>query len=177
MATKKNIPLLNLIFFSLLGAILIVAQISLRLLPNIELVSILIFIYAKYYRFYSLLPVYIFIFIEGIIYGFGLWWLCYLYVWLILVLLTIILTSKITLKNTLLDSLICAITIGFFGLIFGFLFSISYMITIDFKSGITYFISGIIFDIIHFVSNFIIGMVLYIPLNKLFNNFPFLKAN
>lgn len=171
MDTKKHISIFNLVFFSLLGAILIIVQIALKFLPNIELVSILIFIYAKHFKFYSLIPIYIFIIVEGIIYGFGLWWIGYLYVWLILALFTIFLTIKVRLKDTLVDSIICGITTGFFGLLFGFLFSISYIVTTGFNAGISYFITGIPFDIIHFVSNFIIGIILYIPLNKLFNTF------
>ena len=67
-----------------LAAILLVLQVSLSWLPNVELVSLLLILYTLVFRRHVWFILYVFVILEGLIYGFGLWWFSYLYVWAIL---------------------------------------------------------------------------------------------
>ena len=82
MHSKLKIKDITLIAVS--SVLLLAAQVAMRYLPNIELVSLLILLFTKHFKRKTLYIIYIFVLIEGLIYGFGLWWICYTYVWTIL---------------------------------------------------------------------------------------------
>ncbi len=75
---------------ALLSAILLIGQVGMSYLPNIEIVSLLIYIYTQVYRKKVFLIIYVFVILEGCIYGFGLWWFGYLYIWSILALIVLL---------------------------------------------------------------------------------------
>ena len=59
-----------------------------------------------------------------------------------------------------------AIVSGGFGLAFGALCSIPYIVLSGPKAAFAWWVSGIPFDIVHCVANFVIGLVLFQPLSK-----------
>ena len=71
-----------------LGAALLVAQVALAPLPNIELVSLLVMLFTLALGRYVAYSLAVFVLLEGLIYGFGLWWFSYLYIWAILAVAT-----------------------------------------------------------------------------------------
>lgn len=71
----------EIVIYGILSAVLLAAQVSLGFLPNIEIVTLLILVYTLVFRKKVFFIIYIFVFLEGLIYGFGLWWINYLYVW------------------------------------------------------------------------------------------------
>ena len=82
METRKALNKVNtkeLAGMALLSAILLIGQVGLSFLPNIEIVSLLIYIYTQIYRKKVFFIIYVFVFLEGCIYGVGLWWFGYLY--------------------------------------------------------------------------------------------------
>ena len=84
----------------------------------------------------------------------------YLYVWPLLAVITLLL------KKT--ESVwIWAVISGGFGLAFGALCAIPYAVGGGLAAGISWWISGIPFDVIHGVSNFILVLILLKPLKKL----------
>ena len=92
METRKTLNKVNtteLVSMALLSAILLIGQVGMSYLPNIEIVSLLVYIYTQIYRKKAFLIIYVFVFLEGCIYGFGLWWFGYLYIWSILALYVI----------------------------------------------------------------------------------------
>ena len=97
-----------------LAAILVIVQVAFSFLPNIEFVSLLIILYTLVFEKRTVVIIYLFALLEGILYGFGVWWVMYLYVWTILYLLV-----RIFRKNNSL--LLWAVLSGFFGLAFGML--------------------------------------------------------
>ena len=165
--TLKEIPLIGM-----LSAVLLVIQVTLGFLPNIELVSLLIIIYTLVLEKKVIYAISIFIVLEGLIYGFGLWWINYLYIWFILAFITYIFKKESS-------PIVWALISGFYGLSFGALCSIPYFF-MGFSGGtlesglnnaLAYWISGIPFDLIHGISNFIIALFLFKPLHKLINSF------
>lgn len=71
----------ELVVMSFLSALLFAGQVALAPIPNIEIVSVLIYIYSQIYRKKVFFIIYVFVLLEGCMHGFGLWWLGYLYVW------------------------------------------------------------------------------------------------
>lgn len=148
------------VLLGMLGAVAYVSQIALGFLPNIEVVSVLFLVYTKVYGAKALFPVYVFVLLEGIFYGFGSWWMMYLYVWAVLWGVAMLFR-----KN---DSLIVwGVLNGAFGLCFGALCSVLQGFLYGAGSGLAYFINGIPFDIVHCIGNFFTALFLYKPLTKL----------
>ena len=161
---RPNNPAINVVILALCTALIFVQQIALAGLPNIELVSLLVIVYAITFRFKSLYIIYVFAILEGVFYGFHIWWISYLYVWTILALITIAL-------HKIRSPVIWAVVSGVFGLFFGMLCAIPYLITGGPAMAAAYWISGIPFDLIHCVSNFFICLILWKPLTKITSAF------
>lgn len=160
---KRIITTKDLVILAFLGAILLVSQIALAPLPNIEIVSLLIYIYTQVYGKKVFLPIYTFAFLEGCVYGFGVWWFGYLYVWSILSIIVLLIKDE-TQKRSLPFS---CIILGAYGLSYGFLFAIPYFFILGAKAGMAYWISGIPFDLMHAAGNVFVTLVLYKPLRHL----------
>ena len=107
--------------------------------------------------------IYLFALLEGITYGFGIWWFMYLYVWTILWAIVMLLGRQPR------SSLFWAIIAAFFGLFFGLLCSFPYLVTGGIAMAFSWWITGIPFDISHCVFNFLIVLVLFRPLDRLFS--------
>ena len=148
----------ELVSMALLSAILLIGQVGMSYLPNIEIVSLLIYIYTQVYRKKVFFIIYVFVFLEGCIYGVGLWWFGYLYIWSILAL--IVLLNKKRQTSVLTTSAI----LGAYGLSFGFLYSIPYFLAGGWAAGFSYWVSGIPFDLLHCGGNIAVSLVCYRPL-------------
>lgn len=150
---------------ALLSAALYVSKIALEFLPNVELVSFLTIIYTLVFGAEAFLIVTVFNMFELIQWGFGVWWVTYLYIWPLLCLITLLLR-----KFFREEFLLWAIVSGLFGLIFGALFAIAYL-PVDSGYALTYWISGLPFDVWHAACNFIlmllIGKPVYIALKRI----------
>ena len=150
----------EIVLLGMLGAIAYVGQVALSFLPNIEVVSVLFLVYTKIFGKKALFPIYVFVLLEGIFWGFGSWWIMYLYVWAVLWGITMLLRRN--------DSAVFwAVINGAFGLVFGALCSITQVVMFGIGSGFAYFISGIPFDIVHCIGNFLTALFLYKPLTIL----------
>lgn len=154
-ATIRDIAVMGLC-----AAILIAVQVAMAPIPNIELVSLLVIVYTLAFGPRVLYIVYIFALAEGLIYGFSLWWIPYLYVWTILAFVTWLLRG-------MRRPLGWAILSGAFGLLFGALCTIINLFIGGLSFAISWWVSGIPFDLIHCAGNFVLCLVLWKPMNKL----------
>lgn len=156
-------PLLKYLIIALLAGMLFLAQLSLALLPNVELVSLLLMSIASAFKFKDdVLVVILFTLLEGLYWGFADWVLGYLWIWSLLVLLV-----QITKPLTHLKANRMAILGGLFGLIFGFLFALQHALLYGLSTGISYWIMGLGFDLIHGFANYTLILVLFEPINTL----------
>lgn len=154
----------------MLSSLLLAIQVGLSFLPNIELVTLFIIIYTIHFRKKALYIISVFILLEGILYGFGLWWLNYLYIWYLLFILTMLVRKQAS-------PVFWGIFAGIYGLSFGALCAIPYFfmgwagnsIANGFQMAFAYWISGIPFDIPHGISNFILTLLLFHPLSIICN--------
>ncbi len=150
----------EIVFFGFLGALLFAVQVAFAWLPNIELVSVLLLIYTRVYGWKALYPLYIFVLLEGIYYGFGTWFFNYLYVWLPLILITMAFRKQTS-------PVFWAIVNATFGLMFGALCALLYFFIGGVPSVLAYWISGIGFDLLHCGGNFITALALSKPMFRL----------
>lgn len=147
------------ILLAVLGALMFVAKWILSPLANIEPVTLLIMVITTFFGWRALASVYIYVFLEILFYGIELWNFMYLYIWAILVVI-VMLTRRFA------TPLINAIIAAFFGLFFGTLCSLPYFVLTGVAGGISWIISGIPYDIIHCVSNFLFVFLAFSPLIK-----------
>ena len=104
---------------ALLSAILLIGQIALGFLPNIEVVTLLIMVYSIVFRKKVFFIIYVFVLAEGLVYGFGIWWFNYLYVWSIQAVINLLFRKQ---KSVVFWSILS----GFYGITFGALCSLPY---------------------------------------------------
>lgn len=156
----------DIVMIGMMVAILEAAKAALMMIPNVELVSFFIILFTLFFgkKIFYALPV--FILVEGMIFGFGVWWVMYLYAWPVLALVTWMFRKQ--------ESVWIFATIsGVFGLMFGALCSIPYFFIGGWQMGFTWWIAGIPYDPIHGVSNFILCMVLFTPLRRVLRKITF----
>ncbi len=139
---------------AILTAILFMGQVVLSFLPNVEIVSLLIILYTLFLRKNVFFVIYSFVFLEGFLYGFGIWWFSYLYIW-----------SGHT------SLLFWSIVSGFFGLSFGALCSLPYLLSGGFAAAFSYWVSGLLFDVFHCIGNAVLCLLLFRPLYALMEYF------
>lgn len=146
----------DIVTMGLLSAILIIGQVGMSFLPNIEIVTPLILVYTLIFKKKVFYIVYAFVFLEGLIYGFGIWWANYLYVWAILAIIVLLLQ-----KNQ--SVIIWAVVTGAYGLVFGALCAIPFFIAGGIGAGMAYWTSGIPFDLTHCIGNFVTTLIIFKP--------------
>ena len=88
MKSKTKITVRDIAITGMMIATIEVAKNALAFIPNVELVSLLVILFTLYFGKKILFVIPAFILLEGCIYGFGLWWIMYLYTWPLLVLIT-----------------------------------------------------------------------------------------
>lgn len=160
--------------YGILGVILFTLKFAMSFLPNVEPVSLLLIAYTITFGIKVIYPLTIYIFLEFLIYGFGFWSIAYLYVWLILV-IAVIVISKITNGN--INALLWSSVSAIFGLAFGALYMPLYIISVGFKAAMAWWITGIPFDIIHGIANFILCMILLKPITDILLKLKQYKIN
>lgn len=166
---KKLLNIKDIALIGIMTATLEVVKLALSFLPNIELVTLLIILYTLFFGRKVIYAIYIFVMLEGLLYGFDIWWFVYLYIWPFLAIVTGIFHKQ---KSVWFWSILS----GVYGLCYGALCAIPYLFISNSGTGkgglhvaFTWWIAGIPFDLIHGVSNFILMLVLYIPLVKVLN--------
>mgnify|MGYP001661675020 FL=1 len=157
-ASGKHRPMgaRELVLLALLGALLLVTKLALAWLPNIEPVSLLVLVYTAVLGWKALAPVYVYVMMEILIWGIGFWNLCYTYVWLVLVVLAM-------LFRKMESPLGWAVLSGAFGLSFGALCALVYWVTGGWAFALSWWVSGIPFDLLHCAGNFAMALVLFRP--------------
>ena len=141
------------------GALLVVSKQAMSGLPNIEPVTLLVILFALELPRETPWAVTVFILLQGVLYGFGLWWAMYLYVWYLLALLAWLLRRMD-------NALGWAVFSGIYGLCFGGLCAAVYLVAKTPAFALSWWLSGLSYDAMHGVGNFVIMLLLYRPLRR-----------
>ena len=161
---RSTISIYDICLMGMMVAVIEVCKAAFTFLPNIELTSFWLIMFTLFFGWKIVFVVPVFILLEGTIYGFGTWWIMYLYVWPLLVFI-----ARLARKQE--SVWFWSIISGAFGLAYGFLCSFVYVvigvgeggIADGIYAGFTWWVAGIPWDIVHGVGNFVVMMVLYKP--------------
>ena len=141
------------------------SKLIMEFLPNVHLLGMFTILLTVVYRARALIPIYIYVLLNGLYAGFSLWWMPYLYIWTILWGLTMLLPKKMPLKiAAIVYPLLCAIH----GFAYGTLYASAQalMFNLSFEQMLVWIGAGIPFDVIHGIGNFVAGL-LVLPLSRL----------
>ncbi len=161
-----KLQLKDIALLSLLAALMCVGDFAMEWLPNVHFVGVLIVITAVVYRKWALLPIYVYVFIQGLLGGFGPWWIAYIYIWAVLWGMVMLIPQKLSQKiKYILYVVVCALH--------GFMFGIFYapaqalLFGLDFKGMLAWIAAGFYFDMLHGIGNLILGSLLIYPMIKI----------
>ncbi len=149
----------------MLGTVMFCSKIIMEALPNIHLLGMLTMVYTVAFRKKALIPIYVYVLINGLYAGFSMWWIPYLYIWTILWGITMLLPQNMPKRVAYaVYSAVCALH----GFAFGILYAPAQalMFGLDLSGTVAWIIAGFPFDIIHGISNIFTGL-LVIPLSDL----------
>lgn len=161
-ARRRSRRLFEFILLTIFGVLMFTTKIAMAVLPNVHLIGMFIMVFTIAFRAKALIPIYIYVLLEGIVFGFGTWWISYLYVWAILWGATMLLPRNMPTKVA---CVIYPIVCGLHGLAFGALCAPVQAILLNFTFGQTlaWIAMGISFDVTHAIGNFCFGMLI-VPL-------------
>ena len=156
----KRVTTGEVALFGMLGGLMFGAKTAMMALPNIEPVSLMVMVLVVTFGKKALFPIYIYVLLELTIHGVGLWTLSYLYVWAIL-------AAAAWLCRDMESPLGWAVLSGGFGLLFGALCTPVCLVTGGPAFALSWWLSGIPFDLLHCGGNFAMALVLFVPLRRL----------
>lgn len=151
--------------FAMLGALMFASKMIMEVLPNIHILGMLTMVYTIAFRKKALIPLYVYIMLNGIFAGFATWWVPYLYIWTILWAVTMILPKKMPKAVAMVVyPLICCLH----GLLFGVLYAPAQALLfgLDFEGMIAWIATGFVFDVTHAIGNFGAGLLI-LPMAQL----------
>ena len=164
-AKRRSKLLFELILMTVFGTLMFAAKIAMAVLPNVHLIGMFIMVFTIVFRSRALISVYVYVLLEGFVYGFGMWWMSYLYVWAILWGVTMLIPRSLP-KGVM--AVICPIVCALHGLSFGALCApveaIAY--NFGFDGMLTYIAMGFPFDVSHAIGNFCFGLLI-VPLSMM----------
>ena len=162
---KPALSTYEMVVFAMLGTLMFCSKILMELLPNIHLLGMFTMVFTVVFRKKALIPIYVYVMLNGIYAGFSMWWLPYLYLWTILWGVTMLLPRNPPKKAAcIVYPLVC----GLHGLAFGTLYAPAQalMFGLDAKQTLAWIVAGLPWDAIHAVGNVCAG-VLIVPLSEL----------
>ena len=150
---------------AMMTAVLEAVKFALNAFPNVELVTLSIIVFTRRFGWKETVPAcLLFAIIECFWWGFGTWSMVYFVIWPFLVLLTTLLPLEGALPHALLS--------GFFGLGFGAFCALFTLAMAGLNAAIAWWITGIPYDLVHGIANFIVALFLFKPLMKAMEYIP-----
>ena len=151
----------QVVLCALLAAVMTALQVAMSPLPNIEPVSLLVLVYTLVFGWDVFYVIYTFVLISGLLYGFHLWWVTYLYIWSLWALAVLLIG-----RGKERPPLLWAAASGAFGLSFGALDALPYLAGGP-MAAFSRWVAGIPFDLLHCAGNFVLALALERPLCRL----------
>lgn len=146
----------------MLGAVMYASKIIMEFAPNIHLIGVFTVAFTVVYRQKALYPIYVYVFLTGLFYGFASWWLPYLYIWTALWGAVMLLPQNMQKKiRPFVYMTVCAAH----GFLYGTLYAPAQALLfgLSFQKMLAWIVAGLPYDCIHGVSNFFCA-VLIVPI-------------
>ncbi|MDR1537760.1 MAG: hypothetical protein LBU32_07150 [Clostridiales bacterium] len=155
---RKGLSTREIAVFAMLGSLMFISKLVLEWAPNIHLLSMLTMAYTVVYRKKALVPIYVYILINGLYSGFAMWWIPYLYIWTVLWGATMLLPKNMPKRIAIAAYMALCSLHGFsFGILYAPMQAVMY--GLSFKGALAWIASGFAFDAMHGASNFFAGML------------------
>ena len=163
----KRSVIRDIIIFTMLGTIMFISKVIMEFLPNIHAIAMFIAVFTLIYRWRALIPIYVYVFLMGLVNGFGTWWYPYIYIWAILWALIMLIPKRLSLRT---KAIICTVLCGLHGILYGTLYAPFQALAfgLNFEGMIAWIIAGFPFDIVHMCGNIAMS-VLIVPLYNVIN--------
>ncbi len=155
----------ELCIFPMLAALMFCSDLLLDALPNVHLVGVLTMVYTVVYRARALIPLYLYVALSGVVAGFHVEWLPYVYVWALLWGATMLLPRTMPRGvRAAVYPLVC----GLHGLAFGTLCAPmkAVLLGFSFEQTLAWITAGLPFDLVHMVGNLTLGLLI-LPLSQM----------
>lgn len=162
---RRILSLEEMVLFALFGAIMYLSA-QIDIIPNVHPLGLFIVAFTAVYRWKALIPLYLYVFLEGLMGGFNLWWYPYLYIWTVLWLLCMLVPRRIP---EVAAGVIFAVLTTLHGLGFGLLYAPFQCYVLfggDWQATWVWLLNGLTFDVLHAIGNFATAL-LAIPLIRL----------
>ena len=158
--TKTKLSVYQIALFAMLAALTFAAKWVMSFLPNIEPVTLMVMLFGAVFGWKAIFPVYTYVAAEILFYGAGEWNLFYLYIWQIPMGLGMCLRKSE-------EPVVWAMAAGCFGLAFGALCTPVHLLFGGPAYAFAWWVDGIPYDLLHCAGNFVMALLLFIPLRKL----------
>lgn len=169
---SKHLSIREICLFGILSALMFISKIVMEALPNIHLLGMLTITYTIVFRKKALIPIYVYVLLNGLYAGFNAWWVPYLYIWTILWGIVMLLPKNMPKAVAcVVYPIICALHGLFFGVLYAPVQALMFNFT--FEQTLTWIAAGFTFDIIHMIGNFAVGLLILpvsVALKKLVKN-------
>lgn len=151
--------------FAMFASLMFSSTLVLAAIPNVHMLGMFIMLLTVVYRVKALIPLYLFVFIQGLYYGFAPWWLPYLYIWTMLWGVTMLLPKRMPKPVRL---CVYPLISGLFGLSYGTLYAPAQALLYgyDFQKMLAWIAVGFPYDVSHGLGNVVFGLLIY-PLSEL----------
>lgn len=165
-----KLKLRELTLYGVIGGMMYALKVAMEIFPNVHPVGIIIVALTVVFRKKALYPIYTYVLLCGAIYpGFGIWWIPQLYLWLVLWGGIMLIPKNISEKK---KSWIYIIICSVHGFIYGLLYTPpqALFMGMSFNEALAWYISGVPWDIVHGVGNFVLGGLI-VPLISVLKRF------
>ena len=143
----------------MLGTVMFTSKIVMEFLPNIHLLGMLTIAYTVVFRWKALLPIYVYVLLNGLYAGFSAWWVPYLYIWTVLWAITMVLPRHLPQRIAMIVyPALCALH----GIAFGALYAPAQAVMFDlsFEETLVWIVAGLPFDLLHSIGNLALGLLI-----------------
>ena len=157
---NRHLNTKEICLFGILSALMFISKIVMEALPNIHLLGMLTVTYTIVFRKKALIPIYVYVLLNGMFAGFNAWWVPYLYIWTLLWGATMLLPKNMPKAVAcVVYPVICALH----GLFFGVLYAPVQALMFDFtlEQALAWIAAGFTFDMIHMIGNLAVGLLIY----------------
>ena len=166
--TKRKgykLTLFEMTLFAMFSAMMFISKIVMEFLPNIHLLGMFTMLLTVVYRKKALVPIYLYVLLNGIFAGFNMWWVPYTYIWAVLWGATMLLPKNMPKGvQMVVYPLVCAMHGLFYGVLYAPAQAVMFSLT--FEQTVAWVIAGLPFDVTHAVGNLVAGLLIY-PLSRL----------
>ncbi len=156
---RVGLTVAEMVIFAMLGGLMYGSKLIMEALPNIHLIGMFTMTLTLVYRRKALYPIYVFVLLQGLIAGFNIWWIPYLYIWTLLWGITMLLPRRMpSAVAAVVYPAVCALH----GFLYGTLYAPAQALFFGFgwDETVAWIVAGLPFDLIHGVSNLFAGCLI-----------------